>query len=411
MISKSWPGMDLNTPEVNRTHEKPRIELWCPEARRPREIAWAGFGFQVWCQMLTHVVRWKNSSIFLIDEPDIYLHSDLQRQLLGILKSLGPDIVLATHSTEIVTEAETEDIVLIDKRRNRSRRLKRPDQLSEVFRLLGSTINPVLTQVAKTRRVLFVEGDDFNYLSRFARRLGYERVANRADFAVVRAEGFNPERIRNLKEGMEETLGVNVNAAVVLDSDYRSRAECNQVESDCRKHCQFAAVHTRKELENFLLVPEAIDRAAAARLALRARRDGVESSPVPNASDALERFSQSARAKVFGQRLSAAKRFDREIHKGTHEEIINERVIRELNCGWEDISTRLGWIGGKEAFSSVSREIQERLGVSITAASVIDAMRLDEIPTEMVDLIRQLDAFSRGETPADCDSNEAESLG
>jgi hypothetical protein len=53
---------------------------------------------------------------------------------------------------------------------------------------------------------LFVEGDDFQILSRFARKLGLTSIANRSDFAVVPVKGFNPERIRSLKNGMEMWL-------------------------------------------------------------------------------------------------------------------------------------------------------------------------------------------------------------
>ena len=61
----------------------------------------------------------------------------------------------------------------------------------------------------------------------------------------------------------------------------------------------------------------------------------------------------------------------------------------------------VGIIGGKEAFSYVAGEIQRQLGVSITAASVIDAMRLEEVPPEMIELIQRIDAFSRNEVPTD----------
>lgn len=400
LVGTTWPGMDITIPEVNRTHDKPRLELWCPESRKPREIAWAGFGFQVWCQMLTHIVRWKNASIFLIDEPDIYLHSDLQRQLLAILKSHGPDIVLATHSTEIVTESETEDIVLIDKNRLKSRRLRRPDQLGDVFKLLRSSINPVLTQIAKTRRVLFVEGGDFQLIGRFARRLGYNRVANRSDFAVVRSEGFNPERVRNLKMGMQETLGVQVSSGIILDSDYRSDSECIHVAQECRKFCSLSVVHARKEIENFLLVPAAIDRAVASKHATRSRLAKTsEEPPTPMAQAALDEFAEEKRNYVFGQRLASSKRFDRETRGGTHEEIINERELRALDLGWRDPEVRKQWIGGKDAFSYVSGKIQQKTGISITPAAVIDAMYQHEIPAEMVDLIKSIDLFSKDSIP------------
>jgi hypothetical protein len=81
-LVRTWPGMDVQPPEVNYDGAKPLLHMFCPEERIPREIFWAGFGFQVWCQMLTHVIQSDDKSIFLIDEPDIYLHSDLQRQLL-----------------------------------------------------------------------------------------------------------------------------------------------------------------------------------------------------------------------------------------------------------------------------------------------------------------------------------------
>ena len=115
--------------------------------------------------MLTHLIQGGDNSIFLIDEPDIYLHSDLQRQLIGLLRQLGPDILIATHSTEMIIEAEPDELILVDKHKRISQRLREPAQLHSVFRALGSNLNPVLTQLAKTRRVLFVEGQDFQILA------------------------------------------------------------------------------------------------------------------------------------------------------------------------------------------------------------------------------------------------------
>src|SRR5437764_13776966 len=114
--------MDIEYPEIEKIHGKAPLFMFCPEERILREIFWSGFGLQVWCQMLTHLIQSRESSLFLIDEPDIYLHSDLQRQLLTLLRNLGPDILIATHSTEIINEAEADDIVRINKRRTNARR-------------------------------------------------------------------------------------------------------------------------------------------------------------------------------------------------------------------------------------------------------------------------------------------------
>ena len=84
-LRQTWPGMDIEPPTRETSHLKPRLYMFCPEQRIPREIFWSGFGFQVWCQMLTHLIQSSDLALFLIDEPDIYLHSDLQRQLLGLV--------------------------------------------------------------------------------------------------------------------------------------------------------------------------------------------------------------------------------------------------------------------------------------------------------------------------------------
>jgi len=172
LVKETWPGMDVNAPELSVSAGKPVLHMFCPEERVPREIYWAGFGFQVWCQMLTFISQSKDSSLLVIDEPDIYLHSDLQRQLVHLLRTGGFDVLLATHSTEIVSEAEPDELVIVNKRWQSARRVKNPAQVQEVFGVLGSNLNPVLTQLAKTKRVVFVEGGDFSILGGFARKLG-----------------------------------------------------------------------------------------------------------------------------------------------------------------------------------------------------------------------------------------------
>ena len=244
-LRETWPGMDILPPERDFSHPKPLLRMFCPEERIPRELFWAGFGFQVWCQMLTHLIQSRERALFLIDEPDIYLHSDLQRQLIGLLRHLGPDILIATHSIEIVSEAEADDIVLIDKRRRHARRIRQPSQLGAVFSALGSNLNPVLTQLARTRRAVFVEGKDFQIISKFARRLRKMPVTNRSEFAVIPVDGFNPERVRNVKSGIETTLGGAIAVVTILDRDYRSFSERDSLAKDCEAFCDHVIIHDR----------------------------------------------------------------------------------------------------------------------------------------------------------------------
>ena len=189
-----------------------------------KKIYWAGFGFQVWCQMLTYVIDAK--ALLVIDEPDIYLHSDLQRQLLSILYDLSPDVLIATHSTEIITEAEAGNLLVVNKKGSLCETHTGSAGTPRALRTSGLNLNPTLTQLAKARRALFVEGRDFQILGAFARKLGRTEVATRADFAVIPTEGFNPARIEEYSRGIEFTPGTSILKAAVLDRDYRTEPRC-----------------------------------------------------------------------------------------------------------------------------------------------------------------------------------------
>lgn len=401
-LRRTWPGMDIESPVIDPTPGKPRLHMFCPEDRRPREIFWAGFGFQVWCQMLTHLIQSDDASLFLIDEPDIYLHSELQRQLLGLLRNLGPDILIATHSTEIISEAETNDIVLIHKRRKSAKRIKNPTELQEIFSILGSNLNPTLTQIAKTRRVLFLEGHDFQIVGRFARKLGHDRIGNRSDFAIVPLEGFNPERARSLKAGMERTLGARIASAVILDRDYRCESECETVVAKCRDFCSPILIHGCKEIENFLLVPSALDRAAERKAADKVRRTGAQGNYSGDARSFLFEFAQAKKSYVFSQCLSNSRQFTRNTSAHVNDTTIMERGLRDLECRWMDPEVRLSMIPGKEALRAFNEYLQTNFDLSLTPAGIIDAMQLDEIPKEMTALVAEIASFcSIGPEPND----------
>lgn len=179
--------MDIDKPELSRSSDSAKLHMFCPEERMPRELYWAGFGFQVWCQMLTFIAKAPPESLLIIDEPDVYLHSDLQRQLVHLLRSHSGDVLIATHATEIIAEADSGEILVLNKKSKNAQRIKNPSQLQGLFGSLGSNLNPTLTQLAKTKRALFVEGEDFALLSAFARKFNYTSLANRSSFAVVAA--------------------------------------------------------------------------------------------------------------------------------------------------------------------------------------------------------------------------------
>jgi hypothetical protein len=263
-----------------------------------------------------------------------------------------------------------------------------------VFATLGSNLNPILTQLAKTRRVVFVEGKDFQILARFARKLRLDGIASRRDFAVVPVGGFNPDRIRTLRIGIEATLGARIRAAVILDRDYRSDAECEEIANQCAKFCDHVTILKRKEIENFLLVPTAIDRAAGRRIAEQARRTGTARTYEPTAAKILDQLACDREDEITAQYLASRKRFVRAQSSNMHEASIDKMALSEFRKCWSDKATRLQVIPGKEALSILNSKLQEQYGITATFAAIVDAMATEEIPQDMKDLLRGIDAFA-----------------
>jgi energy-coupling factor transporter ATP-binding protein EcfA2 len=395
LVKATWPGMDIDPPEVNRSSEGATLDMFCPEERIPREIFWAGFGFQVWCQMLTYIVKNKSVSLFLIDEPDIYLHSDLQRQLLGILKALGPDIIIATHSTELISEAELNDILLINKINQSAKRIKDPSQLRDIFQVLGSNLNPTLTQIAKSKRVLFVEGKDFSIFSKIARILRKEQVANRTDFAVVPIEGFNPTRLRAFKDGIEKTIGSQVHSAVIFDRDFRSDSEIREEQKELKNGNHFAHIHSCKEIENFLLVPEAIKKAIEDRLKESNSRTGKSQQFDDDIYQLLENISNEFKHKTQAQLQSHRLKYEKSLNPRNDESTIIESILKEFEVQWMDLRQRLKMIPGKDFLSTLNTRLQEDYKVTITAANIINSLQKNSIPEELRTLLEEIDGFRK----------------
>ncbi|MEP9388957.1 hypothetical protein [Mesorhizobium sp. KR9-304] len=224
--------------------------------------------------------------------------------------------------------------------------------------------------------------------------MGFAETGNRGNFAVIPVEGFNPERAKSIKIGMELTLGTHISSAVIFDRDYRSDGECKSIEDACSKFSDLVSLHNRKEIENFLLIPSALDRSARAKLADLARRGGEEIEYKVSANDVLEQFAAEKKSYVAAQYLTERRRFERNVNPGTSDATISEKALNDFEKDWSDADRRMQVIPGKDALRYFNRILQETHNVNVTHTSIIDAMKKDEIPTDMVGLITKISEFA-----------------
>lgn len=392
LVSKTWPGMKINPPErTDIVNDK--LTMFCSEERIDREIYWAGFGFQVWCQLLTHLFRAREASIVVIDEPEIYLHPDVQRQLLGILRGLDADILLATHSVEIMGEADPSEILLVDKRRSSAHRLKDIEGIQQAFEALGSAQNVTLTHLARTRKVIFVEGiDDYKLIRRFARHFDYEELASGNDLTPFESGGFSSwDKVKALSWGLSKTLDANIPIVAVYDRDYFCHEEIEKIQRELTLALKIAHIHERKEIENYLLVPSVLERVLDKAIKDRERRTQVVIEKKETVTDILKRITEDEKTNIQAQYIARRNDFLKSTGKDTAT-ITTETIIR-FEEKWKNLDERMEIVPGKQILRMLRDEVQKLYSINLTDIKIVDEFTRAEIPDNLAELVEKLESF------------------
>lgn len=125
----------------------------------PRDIITQGSGYLQWLSIFC-ILYSTGIDVVLLDEPDAHLHASLQSELFAQLKSNTPtdqqkQILVSTHSVEMIKEAPLSNIFSMDSRKYLS------DESSRVAVLhgIGSEYFPKIDLLEKYKQLIFVENE------------------------------------------------------------------------------------------------------------------------------------------------------------------------------------------------------------------------------------------------------------
>lgn len=395
LVETTWPGISISSPAIHG-YAPAMLEMFCEEERRTREISWAGFGFQVWLQLLTHVLTAESATTLVVDEPEIYLHPDLQRRLFELLRVTGKQIVLATHSAEIVNDAEKDEVVIVNRERRAARRIADIDGLQEALFNIGSAQNIHLTKLSRGRRVLFFEGDDFKIVRRIAAQFGFAGLADGGDLTIVPIGGFaQRQRIEDAAWTFGQVLKAEIEIAALLDRDYRTAEEIDAIVDSVRGTVPRFHVLANKEIENYLLVPTAMAKAVDSRLRERPElRKRFGTAPVDTVEEMLRRCTDPLKSHVHSQLLSNRVRYTAK--SGMDQATILRNAMDAIEPVWDDLATRLSVVPGKQVLAAFNSLLQTEWKASITPTQIISHLRREDVPPGLWLILTDLDAFASG---------------
>jgi len=370
-----------NTPEISSldvevTHRDGAswIDVYFrhPNSRVRKELFWAGDGLQIWLQILFHLWRTRDGVVSILDEPDVFLHPDLQRRMVRVVENATGQTILASHAAEVAGEASLSSLIWIDRGRNASRIIGGDAEMEQLSSLLGSAFNLSIARALRARTALFVEGKDMKILRVIAKTLGCREFASETGLAIVPIGGFSHwPSVEAFGWIKSQFLGSQVRVRVLLDRDYRSAADSETLVHKLALSDVEAHVWTRKELESYLLVPEALARCSLI--------------PVEDSRELLEQIFETLKPDVLGQYTRGELQSR---SPGEDDATVVSRASVAFERMWTSLSSKTALVPAKEALKLWNQQVTDAGGQMTTAAKIARSLRSSEIPSEMADFIR-----------------------
>ena len=389
IVEGTWPGVTISKP--TRHYTSKTLEMFYSESRRDREVCWSGFGFQVWLQIISYLLDTTKDSVFVLDEPDIYLHPDLQHKLLKLVKGRFDQFFLATHSTEIVNQSLPGDLVNIEPRSGTAKRVKTDAQYNEVFSQIGSVENVELLRISRAKKVVFFEGKDRTILQRFYNKLGISFDLLNSDALVLGVGGFGQwKRAKEAAWALRTILQLDTKFIAIFDRDYRDQRDIDEMMSSVSDENIFCLVWGRKEIENYLLNFESLKQTVWKRA--RQSSQGKAFS-VDDAEGLIEEVQQEFRFDVQSQLTSQALQFEQRIKSGRDASSVMSEFHRKVDELWKDRNRRFEILPGKNFISRLSAKMQEDFGKIITVPMIMDELEPEQIDAELKVTLRTLSEF------------------
>jgi predicted ATP-dependent endonuclease of OLD family len=169
--------------------------------------------------------RRKQGAILLIEEPEMFLHPQMQRSLYKTLREIGRtnQIIYTTHSPHFVSVPDYHEVLLVRKDANGTSAI-RSDLLTDQKRRekLIKELDPERNELFFSTRLLIVEGDTEKLaLPEYGKRLNID--LDRQGATIVEVGGK-----RNIPEFVRIARSFDVPTGILYDedsSDFRDRRE------------------------------------------------------------------------------------------------------------------------------------------------------------------------------------------
>jgi AAA15 family ATPase/GTPase len=375
LAERTWEGLQIHS-ESHSIRTQGELFLFVRDNRFEAEIGMMGHGLQMWLQTMWFLSRSANSSTVILDEPDVYMHADLQRRLIKLIKNLFKQVIVATHSVEIMSEVEPENILPINNSKTKQEYANKAPIVQKVVDEIGSVHNIEIARLFSYSKFLIVEGekDDVKLLTIFQSKIFPDSFEQFDILPKTFVEGWGGwQRVIGSNKVFKENK-TTVITYCIFDSDFHTEEEKNKRLADAHINEINLHIWNCKEIENYLLVPSAIIRA------VKNKRKQSEIS-IDEVNKKLNSFCEDVKFDVIDNFAIEIKNKDNSRDLKT----INQQARKYVNERWANESWSL--VPGKTIVSKLFSWISETYKVSLNKFSLAREMTLAEIDPEIIKVI------------------------
>ncbi|TRX40056.1 ATP-dependent nuclease [Flavobacterium restrictum] len=254
---KEWFDIELKIPSYEKGISTEIIAEYKAN-KKTFDVISGGSGFHQIITLLAFVYGYPDVTTILLDEPDAHLHVNLQRQIVNYFKLINKkQFIIATHSEEFIKSVEIPSILSM-----LSGKPTRVVSNYEVLHALSEIDNIDVVRTQSSPFILYIEGeDDERLLSSWANILNKKNIYERF-YPFILGGSTKKEMQDKADKHFRALKQINplVKRAILLDYDSEEVAINPKADNIVLNEWK------RKNIDNYLLVPDAWKRAVCSTL-------------------------------------------------------------------------------------------------------------------------------------------------
>lgn len=372
LVESTWEELQVNPVETVFVDDGRLLQFFVRVCAFEAELGWMGHGLQMWIQTMWFISQCPKNSIVVLDEPDVYMHADLQRRLVRLITPMFSQLIIATHSLEIIEEVPSDCIIPIDSQKRHIKPIGDESSLYALSSTLGSTLNIDLARIFISNRFIIWDGGEADraILSAFQSILYPHELHPIITYPKAYVHGWDDwEKVLAIAEIFSSNK-MNLEMICVSNSGFHTLEEIEARSDEAKSRGINLHIWTKNEIDNYVININVIQR----YLDATSQEGPVDKQLVVNK---IKDLLLSQREDVFEKILSGS---GKGVKRANLDEV-NFRLDEPLNI-----------ISGKSFFKLLSDWTREEYGVSISARQIVSYFYQSEVPAEIkvvIDTIMQ----------------------